>query len=55
VRPDGAQLTRIAALIDAGKVTTTLAAVFPLAEASAAQELSKLGHARGKIILRAVA
>ncbi len=55
VRPDGAQLARIAALIDAGKVTTTVAAVFPLAEASAAQELSKLGHTRGKIILRAVA
>ena len=55
VRPDGAQLARIAALIDAGKVTTTVAAVFPLAEASAAQELNKLGHTRGKIILRAVA
>ena len=55
VRPDGAQLARIAALIDAGKVTTTVAAVFPLTEASAAQELSKLGHTRGKIILRAVA
>jgi NADPH:quinone reductase-like Zn-dependent oxidoreductase len=55
VRPDGAQLARIAALIDAGKVTTTVAAVFPLAEAGAAQELSKLGHTRGKIILRAVA
>jgi NADPH:quinone reductase-like Zn-dependent oxidoreductase len=55
VRPDGAQLTRIAALIDAGEITTTLAAVFALAEAGAAQELSKLGHTRGKIILRAVA
>jgi NADPH:quinone reductase-like Zn-dependent oxidoreductase len=55
VRPDGAQLGRIAALIDAGKVTTTVAAVFSLAEASAAQELSKLGHTRGKIVLRAVA
>jgi NADPH:quinone reductase-like Zn-dependent oxidoreductase len=55
VRPDGAQLARIAALIDAGKVTTTLAAVFPLAEASTAQELSKLGHTRGKIILRVIA
>jgi NADPH:quinone reductase-like Zn-dependent oxidoreductase len=55
VRPDGAQLARIAALIDAGKVTTAVAAVFPLAEASAAQELNKLGHTRGKIILRAIA
>ena len=54
VRPDGAQLARIAALIDAGKVTTTVAAVFPLAEASAAHELSRLGHTRGKIILSTV-
>jgi NADPH:quinone reductase-like Zn-dependent oxidoreductase len=54
-RPDGAQLAQIASLIDAGKVTTTVAAVFPLAEAAAAQELSKLGHTRGKIILSAVA
>jgi NADPH:quinone reductase-like Zn-dependent oxidoreductase len=54
VRPDGAQLARIAALIDAGKVKTTVAAVFPLAEAGAAQELSRVGHTRGKIILRAV-
>jgi NADPH:quinone reductase-like Zn-dependent oxidoreductase len=55
VRPDGAQLAHIASLIDAGKLTTTVAAVFPLAEAAAAQELSKLGHTRGKIILNAVA
>lgn len=54
-RPDGAQLAHIASLIDAGKITTTVAAVFPLAEAGAAQELSKLGHTRGKIILNAVA
>jgi NADPH:quinone reductase-like Zn-dependent oxidoreductase len=54
-RPDGAQLAQIASLIDAGKVTTTVAAVFPLAEAAAAQELSKLGRTRGKIILNAVA
>jgi NADPH:quinone reductase-like Zn-dependent oxidoreductase len=52
-RPDGAQLALIASLIDAGKVTSTVAAVFPLAEAAAAQELSKLGHARGKIVLKA--
>jgi NADPH:quinone reductase-like Zn-dependent oxidoreductase len=55
VRPDGAQLAQIAALIDTGQVTTTVAAVFPLAEAGAAQELSKLGHTRGKIILNATA
>jgi NADPH:quinone reductase-like Zn-dependent oxidoreductase len=54
-RPDGAQLAQITSLIDAGQVTTSVAAVFPLAEAAAAQELSKLGHTRGKIILNAVA
>jgi NADPH:quinone reductase-like Zn-dependent oxidoreductase len=53
-RPDGAQLSQIASLIDAGQVTTSVAAVFPLAEAAAAQELSKLGHTRGKIVLKAV-
>jgi NADPH:quinone reductase-like Zn-dependent oxidoreductase len=53
-RPDGAQLAQIASLIDAGKVTTSVAAVFPLAEAGAAQELSKAGHTRGKIVLQAV-
>jgi NADPH:quinone reductase-like Zn-dependent oxidoreductase len=55
VRPDGAQLAQIASLIDAGTVTSTVAAVFPLAEAAAAQELSKLGHTRGKIVLKAAA
>jgi NADPH:quinone reductase-like Zn-dependent oxidoreductase len=53
-RPDGEQLAQIASLIDAGKVTTSVAAVFPLAEAGAAQELSKAGHTRGKIVLQAV-
>jgi NADPH:quinone reductase-like Zn-dependent oxidoreductase len=53
-RPDGAQLSQIASLIDAGEVTTTVAAVFPLAEAAAAQEQSKLGHTHGKIVLEAV-
>jgi NADPH:quinone reductase-like Zn-dependent oxidoreductase len=53
-RPDGAQLSQIASLIDAGKVTGTVSAVFPLAEAAAAQEQSKLGHTRGKIVLNTV-
>jgi NADPH:quinone reductase-like Zn-dependent oxidoreductase len=53
-RPDGAQLSQIAALIDAGKVAASVEAVFPLAQAAAAQEQSKQGHTRGKIVLRAV-
>lgn len=53
-RPDGTQLSQIAALIDAGSVAVTVASVFPLAEAAAAQEQSKLGHTRGKIVLKAL-
>jgi NADPH:quinone reductase-like Zn-dependent oxidoreductase len=53
VHPDGGQLREITALIDAGKVKTSIAATFPLAEAGRAQELSKEGHTRGKIVLTA--
>lgn len=34
-----------------GKLSTRIAATFPLEEAAAAQELSESGHARGKIIV----
>jgi NADPH:quinone reductase-like Zn-dependent oxidoreductase len=51
VHPDGTQLKEIAALIDAGKVKTSIAATFPLADAGLAHELSKQGHTRGKIVL----
>ncbi len=51
VHPDGGQLRKIAALIEAGKVKTSIAATFPLAEAGRAHELSKQGHTRGKIVL----
>ena len=52
VKPSGAQLREIAAQIDAGKVKTTIAATFPLAEADRAHALSKSGHTRGKIVLQ---
>lgn len=52
VKPDGAALAKISALIAAGKVRTTVAAVFPLAEAGKAHDLIKLNHTRGKIVLR---
>ena len=52
VKPDGAALAKIGALIAAGKVRTTVAAVFPLAEAGKAHDLIKLNHTRGKIVLR---
>jgi NADPH:quinone reductase-like Zn-dependent oxidoreductase len=51
VHPDGTQLREIAALIDAGSVRTTLAAVYPVQEAGQAHLQSKSGHTRGKIVL----
>ena len=54
VHPDRAQLTEIAALIDAGKVRPILEAVIPLAETARAHRLSEGGHARGKIVLQGV-
>jgi NADPH:quinone reductase-like Zn-dependent oxidoreductase len=52
VRPDAAQLTQIAALIDAGNLKPAVTTVLPLAEAARAHELSQTGHIRGKIVLQ---
>jgi NADPH:quinone reductase-like Zn-dependent oxidoreductase len=49
-----ADLTEIAAWIDAGRVKPIVSAVLPLAEARAAHERMERGHARGKIVLRVV-
>ncbi len=46
------QLTQLALLLDAGVLRPEVAAVLPLTEARRAQELSKSGHTRGKIILQ---
>lgn len=51
VKPDGKQLAEIAQMIDAGKVKPEVSQTFPLAEAAKAQELSKAGHVRGKVVL----
>ena len=53
VRPDGAQLRHIGALIDAGTLKVELAASFPLEQAAQAHRLSATGHVRGKIVLTA--
>ena len=50
VDPD--QLAEIAKLVDAGMLRPIVEAIFPLAEARHAQELSQTGHARGKIVLK---
>ncbi len=52
VHPDASQLARIAELLDAGHVKPAIHAVFPLAEAVKAHELSQTGHVRGKIVLK---
>jgi NADPH:quinone reductase-like Zn-dependent oxidoreductase len=54
VEPDAAQLARIAALIDAGKVRVSVAKSFALADGAAALDESRTGHVRGKIVLRVV-
>ena len=52
VKPSGAKLEKIGALIDTGQLRTEIAAVFPLSQAAAAHALSELGHTRGKIVLK---
>lgn len=49
--PDGEQLSRIAELIDAGKVRPNVGAVMELDEAAQAQELNRTGGVKGKIVL----
>ncbi|MFP5345358.1 MAG: NADP-dependent oxidoreductase [Gammaproteobacteria bacterium] len=52
VQPNAAQLTRIAELIDAGKVKPVVENVFPLHEAARAHAAVQGGHTRGKVVLR---
>ncbi len=52
VEPDGGQLGRISALIDAGKVRVSVAKVFALADCAKALDESRTGHVRGKIVLK---
>ena len=51
-QPNGTELAEIAALIDSGNVKIVLDRILPLSEARRAHELSRNGHARGKIVLR---
>jgi NADPH:quinone reductase-like Zn-dependent oxidoreductase len=52
VEPDGAQLSKIAKLIDSAKLKPIIDRILPLSEARRAHELSQDGHIRGKIVLR---
>jgi NADPH:quinone reductase-like Zn-dependent oxidoreductase len=54
VRPNRAELSRIADLIDAGAIRPLVSQVLPLAQASEAYEHKKSGHIPGKIVLQVV-
>jgi NADPH:quinone reductase len=51
VSPNGGQLREITGLIEAGKVRPAEYEVMPLDRAAEAQERSRTGHVRGKIVL----
>jgi NADPH:quinone reductase-like Zn-dependent oxidoreductase len=50
--PNGAQLTEIAKIIEAGKLAPVIDRILPLSEVRRAHELSQSGHTHGKIVLR---
>jgi len=52
VRPDGAALERLTALVERGQLRVEVQRVFPLAEVADAVRLSQGGHVRGKVALR---
>ncbi|MFJ9843400.1 NADP-dependent oxidoreductase [Kitasatospora sp. NPDC101155] len=51
VEPDGAALTAIAGLIDAGQVAVEVEETFPLEQAGAAHARGEAGRTRGKLVL----
>jgi NADPH:quinone reductase-like Zn-dependent oxidoreductase len=52
VRPDGGQLTQIAALVEAGSIRPVIDSVFPFLEAKQALAYLAQGRARGKVVVR---
>jgi NADPH:quinone reductase-like Zn-dependent oxidoreductase len=52
MQANGAQLARIAALIDAGSVRTVVDRVFPFAETNAAMDYVETGRAKGKVVIK---
>jgi NADPH:quinone reductase-like Zn-dependent oxidoreductase len=48
----GPRVQKIVELANAGRFTVNVDKVFPLEQAATAQELSRQGHARGKIVLK---
>ncbi len=52
LEPNGETLAKIGKLIEEGQVRPVVGAVFPLAEAAKAHELSESRHLQGKIVLK---
>jgi NADPH:quinone reductase-like Zn-dependent oxidoreductase len=52
VKPDGAALAEIAAMVEAGKIKPHVAEVFALQDAGRAHEVSQAGHVVGKVVLK---
>ncbi|WP_328952720.1 NADP-dependent oxidoreductase [Kitasatospora purpeofusca] len=51
VRPDGAKLAELAAVVDRGALTVEVAQTFPLERTGEAFDASRTGHTRGKLVL----
>lgn len=51
VRPDGAELDRLAELVDRGQLTVEVAQTFPLDGVADAFRASASGHTRGKLVI----
>lgn len=49
--PNGAQLSRVAEMVDAGQVRSNVGTVLTLDEAAKAQELNRSGSVKGKLVL----
>ena len=52
VRPNGAELERLAQVAAEGQLTVAIEREFPLEEAAKALDLNRSGHVRGKVVLR---
>lgn len=51
VQPRGAELEKITALVDSGKLHPVIEKVFPLEQLAEAHRLSEAGHVRGKLVI----
>jgi NADPH:quinone reductase-like Zn-dependent oxidoreductase len=51
VKPSTADLTALAGLVDAGRLTVEVTRTFPLEQAADAHRLVEAGHVRGKVVL----